>query len=293
MTDKTMNSFDTGSGFSLRRTLRLIKINASTRIFRFTVAGTLSALAVEIMAFLLPEITGYKINFSNIAHNMSSILPLVVMFIFTFSFSMIGADLSYRGNRINAIMLPAARSEKFISRIVTVLAAGPILYFIIYTAAFYLLHLLGVIFGFGVPTEVEASEYYNAFADLTPNLEVNVNGEFTMTETMAYVNLVLFGILLCSCYMTGGMIWKSKSWILTSMALICIALIVAAIAVKIPDCNYSLIENDTDIVVTWGIAAAMLILTAVNVFLSWRMMSRMQTMAPRFAIALGLRNKNK
>lgn len=193
-----------------------------------------------------------------------SILVVQVLGSLTFS------SLSLKVKRINALMLPAAKSEKFMSRILIYVVGGNIALIVSLLLADALSALLfGVVPGFTfMPIEV-------FFSGL--NMERAYAGLFVTIFVMLFIQ---------SIYMLGSALWPRLSFLKTFMALLAIQILLPII---IPFGLVSdFVEWFGEIVDSWNISETMghvlgwtalalcYALTAGVYYVTWRIYKRTQ-----------------
>lgn len=193
-----------------------------------------------------------------------SILVVQVLGSLTFS------NLSLKVKRINALMLPAAKSEKFVSRILIYVVGGNIALIVSLLLADALSSLLfGVVPGF---TFMPIEEFFSGL-----NVERAYAGLFVMIFVMLFIQ---------SIYMLGSALWPRLSFLKTFMALLAIQILLPII---IP---FGLVSDFAgwieDIVLSWNISETMAhvlgwtalamcyVVTAVVYYVTWRIYKRTQ-----------------
>ncbi len=192
---------------------------------------------------------------------------LVVQVLGSLTFS----NLSLKVKRINALMLPAAQSEKFMSRILIYIVGGNMALIVSLLLADALSALVfGMAPGF-------------IFMPIGEMLSCVRNVELLLATILVMVFVMLF---IQSVYMLGSALWPRLSFLKTFMALLAIQILLPII---IPSgLVYDFVEWFGEIVVSWNIsetAAHVLGWTALAVcyavtagvyYVTWRVYKRTQ-----------------
>ncbi len=194
------------NNFSGNRFLHVLKCGFLSPEFRLCVMS----MAVMYMIFFFVELFGSAPVYE-MMDELSDFTFLTMVFGITFGASFFAASLSDKGNRISHIMLPATNMEKFLARLIIVVCGTIVASYIIYLVLYLLLGIILWISG-----DIPADAKFNPFAYF--------NFRFYGVTRFNEFLLPLFGFVCAlfgfSLYLLGGILWKKKSWIITSIILI-------------------------------------------------------------------------
>lgn len=229
------------------------------------------------------------LQFAEVANNLKNLFPFTFVMISTMMASLMLSDCRRKEKRLAVIMLPALSSEKYLSRIMLVLS-GIVAGLVIHTVVYYLLVALHFIFqnsaGFMKGAALRSDIFSPiGFADVT------INGNKIDTHVLS--NLVtgaLMSMWLTSCYILGGTIWKKGSWLITSAALLMLSFFTAGMLKDCHSMTFFLNAKTlvSDFVINSGV---FLLLTAVNICLSYLIFKRMQVTHKKLSDFLGRRRR--
>lgn len=229
------------------------------------------------------------LQFAGVANNLKNLFPFTFVMISTMMASLMLSDCRRKEKRLAVIMLPALSSEKYLSRIMLVLS-GIVAGLVIHTVVYYLLVALHFIFqnsaGFMKGAALRSDIFSPiGFADVT------INGNKIDTHVLS--NLVtgaLMSMWLTSCYILGGTIWKKGSWLITSAALLMLSFFTAGMLKDDHTVTFFLNAKTlvSDFVINIGV---FLLLTAVNICLSYLIFKRMQVTHKKLSDFLGRRRR--
>lgn len=229
------------------------------------------------------------LQFAEVANNLKNLFPFTFVMISTMMASLMLSDCRRKETRIAVIMLPALSSEKYLSRIMLVLS-GIVAGLVIHTVVYYLLVALHFIFqnsaGFMKGAALRSDIFSPiGFADVT------INGNKIDTHVLS--NLVtgaLMSMWLTSCYILGGTIWKKGSWLITSAVLLMLSFFTAETLKDAHTVTFFLNAKTlvSDFVINIGV---FLLLTAVNICLSYLIFKRMQVTHKKLSDFLGRRRR--
>lgn len=225
------------------------------------------------------------LQFAGVANNLKNLFPFTFVMISTMMASLMLSDCRRKEKRLAVIMLPALSSEKYLSRIMLVLS-GIVAGLVIHTVVYYLLVALHFIFqnsaGFMKGAALRSDIFSPiGFADVT------INGNKIDTHVLS--NLVtgaLMSMWLTSCYILGGTIWKKGSWLITSAVLLMLSFFTAGMLKDAHTVTFFLNAKTlvSDFVINSGV---FLLLTAVNICLSYLIFKRMQVTHKKLSDFLG------
>lgn len=225
------------------------------------------------------------LQFAEVANYLKNLFPFTFVMISTMMASLMLSDCRRKEKRLAVIMLPALSSEKYLSRIMLVLS-GIVAGLVIHTVVYYLLVALHFIFqnsaGFMKGAALRSDIFSPiGFADVT------INGNKIDTHVLS--NLVtgaLMSMWLTSCYILGGTIWKKGSWLITSAVLLMLSFFTAGMLKDDHTVTFFLNAKTlvSDFVINSGV---FLLLTAVNICLSYLIFKRMQVTHKKLSDFLG------
>lgn len=229
------------------------------------------------------------LQFAEVANYLKNLFPFTFVMISTMMASLMLSDCRRKEKRLAVIMLPALSSEKYLSRIMLVLS-GIVAGLVIHTVVYYLLVALHFIFqnsaGFMKGAALRSDIFSPiGFADVT------INGNKIDTHVLS--NLVtgaLMSMWLTSCYILGGTIWKKGSWLITSAVLLMLSFFTAGMLNDDHTVTFFLNAKTlvSDFVINIGV---FLLLTAVNICLSYLIFKRMQVTHKKLSDFLGRRRR--
>ena len=193
------------NNFSGNRFLHVLKCGFLSPEFRLCVMS----MAVMYMIFFFVKLFG-----SAPVYEMMDELPgftfLTMVFGITFGASFFAASLSDKGNRISHIMLPATNMEKFLARLIIVVCGTIVASYIIYLVLYLLLGIILWISG-----DIPADAKFNPFA----YFNFRFYGVTRINEFLLPLFVFVCALFGFSLYLLGGILWKKKSWIITSIIL--------------------------------------------------------------------------
>ena len=266
--------------FSGSRFAQVLKCGFLSKEFRLC----LMVMGVMYLLFLFTNILNTREPY-DIFRDLGGFLFITLALGSTLGASLFAASLSDKGSRISHIMLPATNAEKFLARLVVVLCGTIVASFaawLVLSATFAVLSV------FSPATPVGAN--LNPFANIDIHF-YGVPGEKEMAILTGASTFVLLGF---STYLLGGMLWKKKSWFITSLILLPFLMAVTNVeGVRI--LRSVMIRYDSETAFTSGFLldiAVMAALALLNFWLTWRMFKRMQAVRPTFmSFMRGLRRK--
>lgn len=281
-----MNTITQTDGFSFARLLAVFANDLTTQ--RKTI---ITSLGIGFsMFFIVKTLSTHNyieegLQFAEVANNLKNLFPFTFVMISTMMASLMLSDCRRKEKRLAVIMLPALSSEKYLSRIMLVLS-GIVAGLVIHTVVYYLLVALHFIFqnsaGFMKGAALRSDIFSPiGFADVT------INGNKIDTHVLS--NLVtgaLMSMWLTSCYILGGTIWKKGSWLITSAVLLMLSFFTAGMLKDCHSMTFFLNAKTlvSDFVINIGV---FLLLTAVNICLSYLIFKRMQVTHKKLSDFLG------
>lgn len=285
-----MNTITQTDGFSFARFKAVLANDIIT--LRKTI---ITSLGIGFSMFFIVETLSTHnyieegLQFAGVANNLKNLFPFTFVMISTMMASLMLSDCRRKEKRLAVIMLPALSSEKYLSRIMLVLS-GIVAGLVIHTVVYYLLVALHFIFqnsaGFMKGAALRSDIFSPiGFADVT------INGNKIDTHVLS--NLVtgaLMSMWLTSCYILGGTIWKKGSWLITSAVLLMLSFFTAGMLKDDHTATFFLNAKTlvSDFVINSGV---FLLLTAVNICLSYLIFKRMQVTHKKLSDFLGRRRR--
>ena len=229
------------------------------------------------------------LQFAGVANNLKNLFPFTFVMISTMMASLMLSDCRRKEKRLAVIMLPALSSEKYLSRIMLVLS-GIVAGLVIHTVVYYLLVALHFIFQNSASFMKGAALRSDIFSPIG-FADVTINGNKIDTHVLS--NLVtgaLMSMWLTSCYILGGTIWKKGSWLITSAVLLMLSFFTAGMLKDDHTVTFFLNAKTlvSDFVINIGV---FLLLTAVNICLSYLIFKRMQVTHKKLSDFLGRRRR--
>ena len=194
------------NNFSGNRFLHVLKCGFLSPEFRLCVMS----MAVMYMIFFFVKLFGSAPVYE-MMDELSDFTFLTMVFGITFGASFFAASLSDKGNRISHIMLPATNMEKFLARLIIVVCGTIVASYIIYLVLYLLLGIILWISG-----DIPADAKFNPFA----YFNFRFYGVTRINEFLLPLFVFVCALFGFSLYLLGGILWKKKSWIITSIILI-------------------------------------------------------------------------
>ncbi len=275
-----MKHINPANTFSGSRFAQVLKCGFLSKEFRLCLMVT----GVMYLIFLITGIMGTREPYDMFL-DMGGFLFVTLAFGTTFGASLFAASLSGKGNRISHIMLPATNAEKFLARLVVVLCGTIVASFAAYLVLSLVLAVLSV---FSPATPIGAS--FNPFA----NINIHFYGIPGEKEIVMFTGASMFVLLVFSIYLLGGMLWKKKSWFITSLVILPFLMAVTNVE-GLRILRSVMIRFDSETAMTSDILLDTAIMAApvlINFWLTWRMFKRMQAVRPTLMSFLrGLRRK--
>ena len=200
---KTINPTNTFSG---SRFAQVLKCGFLSKEFRLC----LMVMGVMYLLFLFTNILNTREAY-DIFLDLSGFLFITLALGTTLGAAFFAAGLSDKGSRISHIMLPATNAEKFLARLVVVLCGTIVASFAAYLVLSLVLAVLSV-FSSSTP----AGANLNPFA----NINIHFYGIPDEKEMLMLTGAFMFVLMVFSIYLLGGMLWKKKSWFITSLIIL-------------------------------------------------------------------------
>lgn len=286
-----MNTITQTDGFSFARFKAVLANDIIT--LRKTI---ITAISIGFsMFFIVETLSAHNyieegLQFAEVANNLKNLFPFTFVMISTMMASLMLSDCRRKETRIAVIMLPARQSEKYLSRIVMCLF-GILAGILIYVVLYYL--FLGLHFAFQSNMELPANmsepwQYLNPFGF---HGQITYNGNnINPQEIMSITTLFFIALWLFSCYILGGTIWKKGSWLITSAVLLMLSFFTAGMLKDDHTITFFLNAKTlvSDFVINIGV---FLLLTAVNISLSYLIFKRMQVTHKKLSDFLGRRRR--
>lgn len=266
------------NNFSGNRFLHVLKCGFLSPEFRLCVMS----MAVMYMIFFFVKLFGSAPVYE-ILDELSGFTFLTMVFGITFGASFFAASLSDKGNRISHIMLPATNMEKFLARLIIVVCGTIVASYIIYLVLYLLLGIILWISG-----DIPADAKFNPFA----YFDFRFYGVTRINEFLLPLFVFVCALFGFSLYLLGGILWKKKSWIITSIILMPYFILEVTGGYLTAYKNINIWCNGDD---TAGLIFHIVIIAAMAVFcfwLSYFLFKRMQVVRPGLKSYLsGLRKR--
>lgn len=266
--------------FSVSRFAQVLKCGFQSKEFRLC----LMVMGIMYLLFLFTNILNTREPY-DIFRDLSGFLFITLALGTTLGASLFAASLSDKGSRISHIMLPATNAEKFLARLVVVFCGTIVASFATYLV---LSAILAVLSAFSPATPVGAS--FNPFA----NINIHFYGVPAEKEILIHTGAFMFALMVFSIYLLGGMLWKKKSWFITSLVILPFLMAVTNVE-GLRILRSVMIRYDSATALTSDFLLDIAVMAAVvllNFWLTWRMFKRMQAVRPTFMSFLrGLRRK--
>ena len=196
--------------FSWQRVGRLMRIGAMQPEARVSIRAAVISILVLCVLNWMTEI-GEGDPFSVYASLVWHSLPLLSLLVGTIGLSVSMSSLGGKGMRVNSIMIPARRSEKFIAR-VAVSLIGSVGTLLVLAAIFIgVFSLLSVLFD-------PAGSLDGCFAVTDTStrrlIVVNVSGAEDFKFSVMSQAFILTGLTVftLAAFLLGSVLWKGASW---------------------------------------------------------------------------------
>ncbi len=261
-----MKKINPVNSFSAARFAILLKFGLRSSEFHLLLVGVCVMNLGYLLTTYISNATPYEI-----LCDLRDYVYAVLGFCLTFGASLIVSSLKNKGNRINHLMLPATMGEKFLARFVIMLFGTILAVFIAFLALYAVLATISV-FSQSTPTYAD----YNLFTHTTETLQIH-NAKTWQALTL----IALFFVWIYSTYLLGGILWKGKSWIITSILLLFLSMAFGMFFVSFSDVGLSIICNEVSSTVFFIVFSTILaIFIIVNFSLAWYLFKRMQVVRP-------------
>ena len=256
----------------------------------------ITAISIGFFMFFLVEGLSLKTYFNSgfmfhdVAYTLSNIFPLTCVMLITMMGSLMLHDCRRKETRIAVIMLPARQSEKYLSRIVMCLF-GILAGILIHVVLYYLFLGLHFVFQSGEELHTNMSQPWQYLNPFGFHGQITYNGNnINPQEIMSITTLFFIALWLFSCYILGGTIWKKGSWLITSAVLLMLSFFTAGMLKDDHMVTFFLNAKTlvSDFVINIGV---FLLLTAVNICLSYLIFKRMQVTHKKLSDFLGRRRR--
>lgn len=256
----------------------------------------ITAISIGFFMFFLVEGLSLKTYFNSgfmfhdVAYTLSNIFPLTCVMLITMMGSLMLHDCRRKETRIAVIMLPARQSEKYLSRIVMCLF-GILAGILIHVVLYYLFLGLHFVFQSGEELHTNMSQPWQYLNPFGFHGQITYNGNnINPQEIMSITTLFFIALWLFSCYILGGTIWKKGSWLITSAVLLMLSFFTAGMLKDDHTVTFFLNAKTlvSDFVINIGV---FLLLTAVNICLSYLIFKRMQVTHKKLSDFLGRRRR--
>lgn len=266
-----MKTINPVNNFSGNRFLHVLKCGFLSPEFRLCVMS----MAVMYLVFFFIKLFSSSPAYEML-NELSGFALITMVFGITFGASFFAASLSDKGNRISHIMLPATNMEKFLARLIIVICGTVVASYVIYLVLYLLLDII-LWFSGDLPANAEINPFAYFSFHFYGVTRIN---EFLL-RLLVFV-CVLFGF---SLYLLGGILWKKKSWIITSIILMpCFVLGVTAEYLTVfKDINVNIWygwEKTSDQIFQIVEIVEIMAMTVFCFWLSYFLFKRMQVVRP-------------
>lgn len=270
-----MNAFAQTDRFSKKRFSAVLKNEIlSTRRTALIALGIAYSFFIIGLLFNTLSFEG-KFFIEKTAQEQSELFPLTMFMSTTIMASLVMHDASRKGNRINIIMLPARNTEKYLSRIITVILYGVIVSFAIHIALYYLLWCARFIF----ENEGMAMNTIPLFSTINRIITVNHMDGTTTHSVINILDLTLLFVWIFTGYILGGFLWKGRSWIITSIMFVLLAITAGFVMTNIME--HITPRNEYEQMAHYALWTWCTSLSALNMYLSYIILKRMQVVEPK------------
>ena len=274
--------------FSWQRVGRLMRIGAMQPEARVSIRAAVICILVLCVLNWMTEI-GEGDPFSVYASLVWHSLPLLSLLVGTIGLSVSMSSLDGKGMRVNSIMIPARRSEKFIAR-VAVSLIGSVGTLLVLAAIFIgVFSLLSVLFD-------PAGSLDGCFAVTDTStrrlIVVNVSGAEDFKFSVMSKAFILTGLTVftLAAFLLGSVLWKGASWPATMACIVAFSILCGiALDAIIPESHTAeqvkaLFEPAASAVYGGGLLA----LASLMIWAAYRLFARMQAVKPKLTSILRL-----
>lgn len=262
-----MKKINPVNSFSAVRFANLLKFGFRSREFQLL----LVAVCIMNLGFLLITYINGSTPYEMLDTLRGEVF-VVLGFCITFGASLIVSSLKNKGNRITHLMLPATTGEKFLARLVVMLLGTILAVFIAFFALYAVLATISI---YSQSTPDYAT--YKIFTHTLGTLQIN-GAKIWQGRIM----IAIFLVLIYSAYLLGGILWKGKSWIITTILLFFLSLLssmsIANLFAGLHEFCYMLEKDFMMIFIVYSTIMAIFII--FNIWLSWHLFKRMQVVRP-------------
>lgn len=261
-----MKKINPVNSFSAVRFANLLKFGFRSREYHLL----LVAVCIMNLGFLLTTfingVTPYEM-----LDDLRDGVFVVLGFCITFGASLIVSSLKSKGNRITHLMLPATTGEKFLARIFVMLF-GTIL--AVFIAFFVLYAVLATISIFSQSTPAYAT--YAIFTHSTNTLQINGAKIWHFL-----IMIAIFLVWIYTAYLLGGILWKGKSWIITSILIFFLSILLSFVDLFFDGLHeFGNMQEEDSIMILIVYSTIMAIFIIFNICLAWHLFKRMQVVRP-------------
>lgn len=289
-----MMTIEPTNGFSVRRVAQLMRIGLHSKEFSVMfIAVAVMFVSTVLLNFSLHMMDSGSIwsgfDWRDFLGNVQGFSGFCILVSPTVGASLFAAALKERGDRISHIMLPATNAEKFLARFVVVVVGAVAAAVAIYVAVYVLVAIPALASGKAALSDISLFGFGNT---------VTVNGvDASYYKYYVWPWMCAMGVYVVSAYLLGGMLWKGRSWLLTTVALVFLSVLAGVAIGWSPAFSVTYTNEQCDMdaktfMVAMSLAlAALAALAALNVYVAWRLFSRMQAVRPRFRVVPRLRRR--
>lgn len=246
--------------FSAARFGQLLVVGLRSGEFRLMAMAVTAMLVFMTFMVVLICCADRRYGWSNISDGFQSVYLICIAISPTVGASLFAAKLKERGDRISHIMLPATAGEKFLARFVVIILGAVVLALIMYLVLYMAMAAFGLALGKMVVADIQPFKF--VYAEMGDILTIKKYG------TLGFTLLWIFAkaLYIFSAYLLGGILWKGKSWLITTFVLILLILLMALI-----------LPFD----ITYFLIALVVALAALQCYAAWRLFARIEAAGPK------------
>lgn len=291
---RKMRTIEPTNRFSVRRTAQLMRIGLRSKEFGvMVIAVAVMFVSTVLLNFSLHMMDSGSVwsgfDWRGFLMDVRGFSTFCILVSPTVGASLFAAALKERGDRVSHIMLPATNAEKFLARFVVVVGGAVAVAAVIYVAVYALVAIPALASGKAALSDISPFDFGNSAT-------ITVDGVYKPYYTFCLrLWLCAVGVYTVSAYFLGGMLWKGRSWLLTTVALVFLSVVAGIVVGSNPVFSVSYANDMTTEADVSAFAVytslALAALAALNVYITWRLFSRMQAVRPRFRVVPGLRRR--
>lgn len=252
--------------FSAARFGQLLVVGLRSGEFRLMAMAVTAMLVFMTFMVVLICCADRRYGWSNISDGFQSVYLICIAISPTVGASLFAARLKERGDRISHIMLPATAGEKFLARFVVIILGAVVLALIMSLVLYMAMAAFGLALGKIVVADIQPFKF--VYAEMADILTIKKYGILVFTLLWIFAK----ALYIFSAYLLGGILWKGKSWLITTFVLILLMALILPF-----DITYFLI-------------ALVVALAALQCYAAWRLFARIEAVGPKPGNLLGLKH---